>query len=137
MKCTVLHTTDRKVADSPEFVAPLKDATGVYLEGGRHWRLAEAYLGTLTLKEIFGVLDRGGVVMGGSAGATIQGSYMVRGSSNGTVGSRSWTTERTAGVTWPGSPVVRTTKYMVAIRSALYCVGISSMSQSRSGMGGS
>jgi cyanophycinase len=82
MKCTVLHTTDRKVADSPEFVAPLKDATGVYLEGGRHWRLADAYVGTLTLKEIFGVLDRGGVVMGGSAGATIQGSYMVRGSSN-------------------------------------------------------
>jgi cyanophycinase len=82
MKCTVLHTTDRKVADSPEFVAPLKDATGVYLEGGRHWRLADAYLGTLTLKEMFGVLDRGGVIMGGSAGATIQGSYMVRGSSN-------------------------------------------------------
>jgi cyanophycinase len=82
MKCTVLHTTDRKVANSPEFVAPLKDATGVYLEGGRQWRLADAYLGTLTLKEIFGVLDRGGVVMGGSAGATIQGSYMVRGSSN-------------------------------------------------------
>lgn len=82
MKCTILHTTDRKVADSPAFVAPLKDATGVYLEGGRQWRLADAYLGTLTLKEIFGVLDRGGVVMGGSAGATIQGSYLVRGSSN-------------------------------------------------------
>lgn len=82
MKCTILHTTDRKVADSPEFVAPLKDATGVYLEGGRQWRLADAYLGTLTLKELFGVLDRGGVVMGGSAGATIQGSYLVRGSSN-------------------------------------------------------
>ena len=81
MKCTVLHTSNRKVADSPKFVAPLKDATGVYLEGGRQWRLADAYLGTLTLKEIFGVLDRGGVVMGGSAGATIQGSYMVRGSS--------------------------------------------------------
>jgi cyanophycinase len=82
MKCTVLHTTDRKVADSPKFVAPLKDATGVYLEGGRHWRLADAYLGTLTLKEMFGVLDRSGVIMGGSAGATIQGSYMVRGSSH-------------------------------------------------------
>ena len=82
MKCSVLHTTDRNVADSPGFVAPLKDATGVYLEGGRQWRLADAYLGTLTLKEIFGVLDRGGVVMGGSAGATIQGSYLVRGSSN-------------------------------------------------------
>jgi cyanophycinase len=82
LKCTVLHTTDRKVADSPAFVAPLRDATGVYLEGGRHWRLADAYLGTLTLKEIFALLDRGGAVMGGSAGATIQGSFMVRGSSD-------------------------------------------------------
>jgi peptidase E len=82
LKCTVLHTTDRKVADSPAFVAPLRDATGVYLEGGRHWRLADAYLGTLTLREIFALLDRGGVIMGGSAGATIQGSFMVRGSSD-------------------------------------------------------
>jgi cyanophycinase len=82
MKCTVLHAMDRKEADSPKFVTPLKDATGVFLEGGRQWRLADAYLGTLTLRELFGVLDRGGVVMGGSAGATIQGSYLVRGSSN-------------------------------------------------------
>jgi cyanophycinase len=29
LKCTVLHTTDRKVADSPAFVAPLRNATGV------------------------------------------------------------------------------------------------------------
>ena len=82
LKCTVIHTTDRKVADSAEFVAPLKDATGVWLEGGRHWRLTDAYLGTLTLKEIFAVLDRGGVIGGGSAGATVQGSFMVRGSSD-------------------------------------------------------
>ena len=82
VKCTVLHTTDRKVADSAEFVAPLKDATGVWLEGGRHWRLTDAYLGTRTLTELFAVLDRGGVIGGGSAGATVQGSYMVRGSSD-------------------------------------------------------
>ena len=80
--CVVLHTTDRTVADSAEFVAPLKDATGVWLEGGRHWRLTDAYLDTRTLKELFAVLDRGGVIGGGSAGATVQGSYMVRGSSN-------------------------------------------------------
>lgn len=79
--CAVLHTTDRKVADSPGFVAPLKDATGVWLEGGRQWRLADAYLGTLTLKEMFNLLERGGVIGGGSAGASIQASYMVRGSS--------------------------------------------------------
>ena len=81
LRCTVLHTTDRTVADSEAFVAPLKDATGVWLEGGRHWRLTDAYLGTRTLKELFNVLDRGGVIGGGSAGATVQGSYMVRGSS--------------------------------------------------------
>ena len=62
--CVVLHTTDRAVADSEAFVAPLKDATGVWLEGGRHWRLTDAYLGTRTLKELFAVLDRGGVIGG-------------------------------------------------------------------------
>ena len=80
--CVVIHTTDRKVADSAEFVAPLTSATGVWLEGGRHWRLTDAYLDTRTLKEIFKLLDRGGAVGGGSAGATVQGSYMVRGSSD-------------------------------------------------------
>jgi len=80
--CTILHTTDRTTANSKAFVAPLKTATGVWLIGGRHWRLTDAYLGTRTLKELFKVLDRGGVIGGGSAGATVQGSYMVRGSSN-------------------------------------------------------
>jgi len=80
--CTVIHTTDRTVADSAEFVAPLTTATGVWLEGGRHWRLTDAYLGTRTLKEMFKLLNRGGTVGGGSAGATVQGSFMVRGSSD-------------------------------------------------------
>jgi cyanophycinase len=78
--CTVMYTNDLAVANSRAFVAPLKKATGVWFVGGRHWRIADAYLGTLTLKEFFKVLDRGGAVGGGSAGATIQGSYMVRGS---------------------------------------------------------
>ena len=80
--CTALHTTDRTVADSPGFVAPFTTATGVWIEGGRHWRLTDAYLDTRTLKEMFELLDRGGVIGGGSAGATVQGSYMVRGSSD-------------------------------------------------------
>jgi cyanophycinase len=81
-KCTILHTTDRAEADSEAFVAPLKNATGVWLLGGRQWRLSDAYLGTRTVKELFAVLDRGGVIGGGSAGASIQASYMVRGQSN-------------------------------------------------------
>jgi cyanophycinase len=80
--CTVLHTTDCAVADSPAFVAPLTTATAVWIEGGRHWRLTDAYLDTRTLKELFKLLDRKGTIGGGSAGATVQGSYMVRGSSD-------------------------------------------------------
>lgn len=76
---TVLHTIDRKVADSEEFVKPLRTARGVFFEGGRQWHLADSYLGTLTQKEFFAVLDRGGVLGGSSAGATIIGDYMVRG----------------------------------------------------------
>ena len=76
---TVLHTTDREVADDPAFSAPLRRARGVWFPGGRQWRLADAYLGTRTQEEIAGVLARGGVVGGSSAGATILGSYLVRG----------------------------------------------------------
>ncbi len=78
-KLTVLHTIDRKVADSEEFVKPLRTARGVFFEGGRQWHLADSYLGTLTQKEFAAVLDRGGVIGGSSAGATIIGDYMVRG----------------------------------------------------------
>lgn len=78
-----LHTHDRTVADSPEFVAPLRTARAVWLTGGRQWRLADAYLGTRTLREVVAVLNRGGVVGGSSAGASIQASYLVRGSPSG------------------------------------------------------
>ena len=76
---TVLHTTDREVADDPAFSAPLQRARGVWFPGGRQWRLADAYLDTRVQDEIAGVLQRGGVVGGSSAGATILGSYLVRG----------------------------------------------------------
>ncbi|AIE85506.1 cyanophycinase [Fimbriimonas ginsengisoli] len=80
---TVLHTTDRKVADSEEFVAPLKTATAVWFDGGRQWHLADSYLGTRTQKEFDALLERGGVVGGSSAGATIQGEYLWRGDTSG------------------------------------------------------
>lgn len=80
---TVLHTRDRQVADSEEFTVPLRRAKGVWIDGGRQWRLADAYLGTRTHRELFCVLSRGGVIGGSSAGATIQGSYLVRGAPEG------------------------------------------------------
>lgn len=75
----VLHTRDPQQANREDFVAPLLEARGVWFSGGRQWRLVDAYLGTRTLTEIRRVLERGGVIGGSSAGATIQGSYLVRG----------------------------------------------------------
>ena len=79
----VLHTTERKVADTEAFVAPLETAHGVFFFGGRQWRLVDAYGGTRTETEIRHVLDRGGVIGGSSAGASIQGSFLVRGDTDG------------------------------------------------------
>ena len=80
---TVLHTRDRNVGDSENFVAPLKKARAVFFTGGRQWRLVDSYLGTRTEKELDALLARGGVIAGTSAGATIQGSYLVRGAREG------------------------------------------------------
>jgi len=80
---TVLHTRDRKAADSEEFVKPITMARGVFFGGGRQWRLADAYLDTRTHRELQKLLDRGGVVGGTSAGATILGSFLVRGDTKG------------------------------------------------------
>jgi cyanophycinase len=76
---TVLHTYDKQVADSEEFTLSLKEATGVWFGGGRQWRLVDAYKDTKTEKAFWGILNKGGVIGGTSAGATIQGSYLARG----------------------------------------------------------
>jgi cyanophycinase len=76
---TILHTTDPATADTEEFVEPLTTARGVFFFGGRQWRLVEAYAGTRTEVELRKVLERGGVIGGTSAGASVLGSFLVRG----------------------------------------------------------
>jgi len=75
----VLHTTDRKLADSDSFAAILRKAGGVWFEGGRQFHLVDSYAGTKTEQGFHDVLARGGVVGGSSAGAAILGSFLVRG----------------------------------------------------------
>jgi cyanophycinase len=75
----VLHTRDRGVASSDSFVAVLRSARGVWLSGGNAGRLVDAYLGTPVVRALRDLLERGGVVGGNSAGAIIQGSFIVRG----------------------------------------------------------
>jgi cyanophycinase len=74
-----MHTRDTLVANNDEFVKPLKTATAVWLTGGRQWRTADTYLNTKTHRELINVLNRGGIIGGHSAGASIQGSYLARG----------------------------------------------------------
>ncbi|MBK6487072.1 MAG: hypothetical protein IPF98_09425 [Gemmatimonadetes bacterium] len=43
-----LFTKDRRVADSDSFVAVIRQAGGIWFEGGRQFRLVDAYAGTKT-----------------------------------------------------------------------------------------
>ena len=80
---TILNAHSLTEANSEQFIAPLKTATGIFFDGGRQWRIADAYLNTLTHQAFFDVLNRGGVIIGSSAGATIQGSFLWRGDTRG------------------------------------------------------
>jgi cyanophycinase len=79
----MLHTHDPKVADTEAFVKDLREADAVWFNGGRQWNIVDSYANTLTYREFHKVLERGGVIGGSSAGATIQGEYLVRGDTSG------------------------------------------------------
>lgn len=74
-----LFTKDRRLADSDSFVTVIRKAGGIWFEGGRQFRLVDAYSGTKTEAAFREVLDRGGVIGGSSAGASILGDFLVRG----------------------------------------------------------
>jgi cyanophycinase len=77
--CSLIHTKDRRTADRDEaFLEPLKNATGVWFGGGRQWNLADSYYGTQAHRLMKQCLDRGGVIGGSSAGASIQANYLAR-----------------------------------------------------------
>lgn len=80
---TLLHTYDRAEADTEAFAEPIRRTRGVWFTGGRQWRLADSYLDTRTHDELRRLLERGGVIGGSSAGATIQGEYLARGDTSG------------------------------------------------------
>jgi cyanophycinase len=75
----VWHTDYKSMADSDSFVNPIRNAKGIWFTGGRQWRLVDAYEGTATEKAFWKVLENNGVIAGTSAGASIQGDYLIRG----------------------------------------------------------
>jgi len=80
---TVIAAREQKDLEAPEVIKAFEKATGVWFGGGRQWNFMDAYEGTKLQPLFRGVLDRGGVIGGSSAGATIQGDYMVRGAPAG------------------------------------------------------
>ena len=76
----ILKARRPEEVESPECLGALKEAGGVWFGGGRQWRFVDAYEGTKAVEAFRDVLRRGGVIGGSSAGATIQGEYLVRGS---------------------------------------------------------
>jgi cyanophycinase len=78
-KATVLYGKTLTEVESKEFLDTLKEATGLWFDGGRQWRFVDCYENTKALPFMFDVLKRGGVIGGSSAGATIQGDYLCRG----------------------------------------------------------
>jgi cyanophycinase len=80
---STLRLENIREANDEKNLKELKQATAVYFEGGRQWRIADVYLNTLAHQEFWNVLARGGVIAGTSAGASIQGSFLWRGDTFG------------------------------------------------------
>jgi cyanophycinase len=76
---TVLNQRGPDEVVTDEFKSALKSATGIWFGGGRQWNFVDAYEGTEAVELFRDVLRRGGVIGGSSAGATIQGEFLVRG----------------------------------------------------------
>lgn len=76
---TVLSGRTLEKVDGDEYLKILKRATGIWFGGGRQWRFVDAYHDTKALSLMREVLKKGGVIMGSSAGASIQAEYLVRG----------------------------------------------------------
>ena len=76
---TMLPQRGASEVATEEFRSALKSATGIWFGGGRQWNFVDAYEGTEAVALFHDVLRRGGVIGGSSAGATIQGEFLVRG----------------------------------------------------------
>jgi len=67
----------REEAHDPELVARLAGATGIFMTGGNQLKLSALVCGTPLAEAIVDAHERGVVVAGTSAGASIQSSHMV------------------------------------------------------------
>lgn len=74
-----IHASTPAEAQDPQVQEAVRNAQGVWFTDGRPWRLVDAFLDTPVERLFHELLQRGGVIGGNAAGATILGSYLVRG----------------------------------------------------------
>ncbi|MGE5192481.1 MAG: cyanophycinase [Deltaproteobacteria bacterium] len=72
-----LHTDSHDQADTAAFARVLETATGVWIAGGAQGRLTRRYGQTRVEELLRKVLERGGVVGGTSAGASVMSELMI------------------------------------------------------------
>lgn len=75
----ILPQTDWETVNSDSFRQKLANATGIWFGGGRQWRFVDAYEDSQALAGMRECLQRGGIIGGSSAGASIQGELLIRG----------------------------------------------------------
>lgn len=72
-----IRPESREDAHDPELVKKLGDVTGIFMTGGNQLKLSAIICGTPLGDEILSARERGAVIAGTSAGASIQSSHMV------------------------------------------------------------
>ena len=73
----VVNPATRQDSHDPELVALVDDATGVFLSGGSQLRLSQLLPGTPLGEALHRAHDRGAVIGGTSAGASIMSDFMI------------------------------------------------------------
>ena len=74
---TVVDPVTRRDASDPEMVEALDAATGVFISGGSQVKLSQNIVGTPVGDAILRAHERGAVIAGTSAGASIMSRYMI------------------------------------------------------------
>jgi cyanophycinase len=75
----ILHAASKEEAMEEKFSLSIRNAHGVWFEGGDQNRLSMLYVDSPVEKALIDLLQRGGVVGGTSAGAAIQSRCMIAG----------------------------------------------------------
>src|SRR5215212_9216741 len=81
---TACRTDTRDQAHDPDLVKLIDEATGVFMTGGNQLKLSAVICGTPVGDAVIRAHERGAVVAGTSAGASIQSSHMVAFGTGGT-----------------------------------------------------